>query len=215
MVQSGRPGQDGPRQEAGVKSVPNSYARQPLPPPPRVGAFLRLVELFGLLRKNVGHGGDPSLPVHKIISLSHSLLSERGEVLGSHVAAEILSAYRSLDAPARGVFFDSLVKEFSPAPAQVGQAADAYCKEPSADNLARLLRVVEPRRQELFRRLNMAPGGTRVLVDMRAQLLEELRSRPHWKSIEADLEHLLTSWFNRGFLVLRRIDWHTSASSPW
>lgn len=212
MVQSERPGQEGPRQKAGPKSTPIRIPGSPLPPPPRAGGLLRLVEFFGLLRKSVGHGCGPSLPVHKIISLSHRLLSERGEVLGSHVAAEILSSYLSLNAPARAVFFDSLVKEFSPAPSQVGQAADAYCKEPSTDNLARLVRVVEPRRQELFRRLNMASGGTRVLVDMRAQLLEDLRSRPHWKSIEADLEHLLTSWFNRGFLVLRRIDWHTSAS---
>jgi malonyl-CoA decarboxylase len=117
-----------------------------------------------------------------------------------------------MDAPARGEFFDQLVKGFSPDPLEVGRVGDAYRRAPSPDNLASLLRVVEPRRQELFRRLNHAPEGTRGLVEMRAQLLEDLKENPSWKPIEADLAHLLGSWFNRGFLTLRRIDWRTSAS---
>jgi malonyl-CoA decarboxylase len=128
------------------------------------------------------------------------------------LAAEILTAYRGLDAAARAELFDSLVSNFSPDPLEVGRAGDAYRIAPSADNLARLLRVVEPRRQELFRRLNLAPGGTRRLVEMRAQLLKDLGANPNWRPIEADLSHLLTSWFNRGFLVLRRIDWSASAN---
>jgi len=147
-----------------------------------------------------------------MISLGRTLLSTRSEITGAQVAAEITSSYRLLDSPARAVFFDSLVKEFSPDPSEVGQAGEAYRREPSPDNLAQLLRVVEPRRQELFRRLNMAPDGTRILIDMRAHLLQELRAHPLWRSIEGDLAHLLSSWFNRGFLFLRRIDWNTPAS---
>ena len=71
--------------------------------------------------------------------------------------------------------------------------------------------VVQPR-QELFRRLNLAPEGTRGLVEMRAQLLDDLGANPNWRPIEADLSHLLTSWFNRGFLSLRQIDWSASAN---
>jgi malonyl-CoA decarboxylase len=55
----------------------------------------------------------------------------------------------------------------------------------------------------------MAPDGTRILVAMRSQVLQESDAR--LKPIAADLAHLFTSWFNRGFLVLRRIDWRTSA----
>jgi malonyl-CoA decarboxylase len=117
-----------------------------------------------------------------------------------------------LDAAARAELFDSLVSNFSPDPLEVGRAGDAYRIAPSADNLARLLRVVEPRRQELFRRLNLAPEGTRGLVEMRAQLLDDLGANPDWRPIEADLSHLLTSWFNRGFLSLRQIDWSASAN---
>ena len=149
--------------------------------------------------------------VRHTIALCRSLLSERGEVSGGRLASEALTAYQALDQPARGVFFDVLAKEFSPEPETVANAAEAYRQDPSPQNLARLLQVAEPIRQELFRRLNMAQGGTRLLVEMRRQLLSELDQNPQWTPIEADLGHLLASWFNRGFLVLRRIDWRTPA----
>jgi malonyl-CoA decarboxylase len=139
------------------------------------------------------------------------LLSERGEVSGSRLAAEALDAYQALDDRARRSFFESLIREFSPDPEEVGLAGDAYRSNPSPENLARLQKVVEPPRQELFRRLNLAPDGTRILVAMRSQVLQESDHAARLKPIAADLAHLFTSWFNRGFLVLRRIDWRTSA----
>ncbi|MBZ5578671.1 MAG: malonyl-CoA decarboxylase [Acidobacteriia bacterium] len=150
-------------------------------------------------------------PVRHTLSLCRALLSERGEVSGGRLATEALQSYQSLDEPARAVFFDRLAREFSPDPETVGHAGDAYRQDPSPPNLARLLRVTEPPRQELFRRLNMAAGGTRVLVDLRRQLLADLDAHPQWAPIQADLAHLLASWFNRGFLELRRIDWRTPA----
>lgn len=147
----------------------------------------------------------------RTIALCHALLSERGEVSGTRLAKEALSAYRLLEGPALGVFYDLLVEEFSPDPDEVGRCADIYRRDPSQANLIRLQRVVEPPRQELFRRLNIAPGGTGVLVEMRGRLLRERADKPEWAGIEADLAHLLASWFNRGFLALQRIDWRTSA----
>jgi malonyl-CoA decarboxylase len=147
----------------------------------------------------------------KTIALCHSLLSERGEVSGSRLAAEALDSYQALDDRARRAFFESLIRDFSPDPEEVGQAGDAYRDDPSPEHLARLQKVVEPPRQELFRRLNMAPDGTRILVAMRSQVLQEADRTARLKPIAADLAHLFTSWFNRGFLVLRRIDWRTSA----
>jgi malonyl-CoA decarboxylase len=145
------------------------------------------------------------------ISLAHGLMSERGEVSGARLACEALAAYQALGAAASEAFFNLLVKEFSPDPEEVGRCADAYRDDPSQTNLILLLQAAEPPRQELFRRLNMAPGGTGVLVDMRRQLLQGLGENPQWLGIEADLAHLLRSWFNRGFLTLQRIDWRSSA----
>jgi malonyl-CoA decarboxylase len=147
----------------------------------------------------------------KVIALCYSLLSERGEVSGSRLAAEALDAYQALDERGRRAFFEALIREFSPDPDEVGRAGDAYRSNPSPENLARLQRVVEPPRQELFRRLNLAPDGTHTLVQIRSQVLLESDRNPRLKPIAADLAHLFTSWFNRGFLVLRRIDWRTSA----
>ena len=145
------------------------------------------------------------------ITLCHALMSERGEVSGARIAREALAAYQALGETALGIFFDLLVKEFSPDPERVGRVADAYRLDPSQANLIRLQRAVESPRQELFRRLNIAAGATGVLVEMRRRLLKALGERPHYAGIDADLGHLLNSWFNRGFLVLQRIDWRTPA----
>ncbi len=95
-----------------------------------------------------------------------------------HLASEILAAYQSLDAATAAVFFNRMAAEFSPRPEEIGRAAEAYRKDSTPENLVRLQRVVESPRQELFRRLNMAPGATRILVEMRARLLKDLDRNP-------------------------------------
>jgi len=145
------------------------------------------------------------------VQLCRALLGERGEASGVALARDALAAYRGLDADSRARFFDALARDFSPSPEDVGRAADAYRFDPSPANLARLQAAAEPPRQELLRRLNMAPGGTAALVEMRATLLGGLERSPHWSALDADFLHLLRSWFNRGFLRLERIDWRSSA----
>jgi malonyl-CoA decarboxylase len=49
-------------------------------------------------------------------------------------------------------------------------------------------------------------------VAMRRDLLRQLEAEPALNAVDADLRRLLDSWFNRGFLVLRRIDWQTPAA---
>ena len=146
-----------------------------------------------------------------VIALCRALLSERGEVSGAMLAREALTAYEALPANGWQPFCDMLAREFSPDPAQIASAATAYQQDPAPSNLIALQRAVEPPRQELFRRLNMAAGGTAVLVGLRSRLLRDLESNPQWLGIDADLEHLFGSWFNRGFLRLEKIDWHTPA----
>ena len=90
-------------------------------------------------------------------------------------------------------------------------AVAAWQAAPAPDAAAELHDAAEPLRQELFRRINLAPGGTATLVAMRAALLAELPAHPELAPVEADFVHLLSSWFNRGFLFLRRIDWSSPA----
>ena len=149
--------------------------------------------------------------VDRTIELCRALLTERGEVSGARVAAEVLGAYQRLSEEEVEWFFDRLVTAFSVDAETVRQAAAAYRLDASPANLLALQEAVEPPRQELFRRCNMAPGGTAVLVEMRRRLLRTLGDHPHRAEIDADLTHLFRSWFNRGFLTLARIDWQTSA----
>src|SRR5262249_2833546 len=108
-------------------------------------------------------------------------------------------------------FFERLAHDFSPDLAAVLQGAQAYARDPSADNLIRLTHVAEPPRQELLRRINRTPGGTASIVRMRHALLERLNGSPELRALEADLLHLLSSWFNPGFLQLGKVDWNSPA----
>ena len=149
---------------------------------------------------DTGPGGTRA--VEKIISLSRRLVSDGGTIGASHLAEEILQSYKALNQADRQTFLSALVREFSPRPDEVGRAADAYRVDPSPGNLRLLQMIVEPPRQELFRRLNMAPDGTRELIEIRRQVLSEMGSDPGLEPIAADLGHLLASWFNSGFLTL-------------
>jgi len=156
-------------------------------------------------------GSKADRHTRKTVVLCRALLSERGEASGAALAREALAAYRMLSGPALTAFFDVLAREFSPDPEAVEEAAAAFRQDASQANLIRLQQVVESPRQELFRRLNLAAGGTAALVEMRRRVLRDLRAQAHWAGIDADLAHLLSSWFNRGFLSLQRIDWRTPA----
>jgi malonyl-CoA decarboxylase len=139
------------------------------------------------------------------------LLSERGEANSVAIAKLLVDRLATLPAEQQQPFFEHLSREFSPDPAAVLQVAQAYAEQPNADNLIRLTRLAEPPRQELMRRINRAPGGTASLVRMRHALLQRLPRQPELRSVEADLLHLLSSWFNPGFLQLRRVDWDSPA----
>jgi malonyl-CoA decarboxylase len=145
-------------------------------------------------------------------ALARDLLSTRGEASGTALARELVEAYRTMTDPQRREFFAMLQREFGPDPDAIQAAVDNYRNEPGFATLAALRRVAEPPRQELIRRMNMAPGGTRAIVGMRAQLLKAVEQDPNLREVDTDLHHLLSSWFNPGFLTLARIDWNSPAS---
>jgi len=139
------------------------------------------------------------------------LLSERGEANSVAIARDLAGRFDVLPEPERDQFFAHLAQDFNPEPQALLQAAQAYAGEPSAEHLLQLERVAEPPRQELLRRLNRLPGGTAHIVGMRRALLSRLGKQPALAAAEADFLHLLSSWFNPGFLELRRVDWDAPA----
>jgi len=160
-------------------------------------------ELLGL-DNEAGHKQD-------IHALCDQLLAGHGEASGIALSQEILRIYRGMEQDEKLAFFQLLARAFEPDMEQIETAMSNYQASRSADDLLALNAAVEAPRQELFRRLNMAPSGTANLVALRADLLGLLREHPGLKSVDADLKHLFSSWFNRGFLQLHAIDWKSPA----
>jgi malonyl-CoA decarboxylase len=146
-----------------------------------------------------------------LIELCGELLSGRGEASGTAIARGVLDRYHQLDEAGRLTFFEALAQKYGPDSDRLEKAIAAWRAKPTGDGAADLHFASEPQRQELFRRLNRAPGATHELVKMRADLLDLTKANKDLAAVDRDVVHLLASWFNRGFLVLRRIDWSTPA----
>ena len=155
---------------------------------------------------------DDKQDASDLLQLCEALLSGRGEASGTAMAREVLDRYHHLDEAGRLSFFWDLARNYGPDRERLAQAIETWRAQPNDDDASDLHFASEPRRQELIRRLNRAPGGTGELVAMRADLLDLMDGDKDLAALDRDIVHLLASWFNRGFLVLRRIDWSTPAN---
>ena len=180
------------------------------------GAFSRILDSVleagrAILTRQRGSSGETDATPELIGTLCAELVMHRGEASGLALAREILDAFEALSDEGREQFFDILQRDFSTDSTLVVRAADRYGAAPSFERLDELRRATESPCLKLFRRLNMAPGGTSALVAMRGPLLGRLSERPELAATESDLRHLLIAWFNRGFLDLQLINWDSSA----
>lgn len=167
--------------------------------------------LAGLFdRRRTGAGGLDGRP---IIDLCEALLSTKGQVSGRQIAAAIFARYGQLDTAGQLAFFSYLNDCLDLDAGLVSTLAANYAATGSPEQFHALSRAAEPKRQELFRRLNQAEGATASLVKMRVDLLGHLKTHPDLGRTDIDLVHLLRSWFNRGFLVLKQINWSSPANT--
>jgi len=154
---------------------------------------------------------DGNNPVDIMEALCEALLSGRGEASGMALANDILNAWRRLSPDQQLDFMLRLLSRFGPRTEQLEKAIDAYRNDPTPAALLTLHEAAEPRRQELIRRFNLAPNGIESLVRMREALLKMKVERPDLEAVDSDFSHLFSSWFNRGFLMLKPISWSTPA----
>ena len=146
-----------------------------------------------------------------IDDLCQALLSSRGDVSGMSLAQLILERYADLDNDDKLAWFLLLANDMD-VPAEVTIAAiKAYQDAPSAKNYEAMTAAVEPARLQLIRRLNQTHDATAKLVAMREDLIRFLPKHPDLGKLNVDFKHLFASWFNRGFLVLRPINWSSPA----
>lgn len=139
------------------------------------------------------------------------LISERGESNAVSMADDVVNNYRKLAKDQHIPFFTYLFEKLNPQPDEVLKAAENFAAESNARNYIRLQKVSESPRQEFFRRLNRASQGTAAVVQMRRDLLQILEKKPELAAVDFDMRHLLSSWFNPGFLKMHRVDWKSPA----
>jgi malonyl-CoA decarboxylase len=171
-----------------------------------VGEFIERIAEAGRARLR------PMAPDAGLADRCAELLSQSGEASGIALARDILGRYAMLDGEGRKKFFASIAERFGVDGGALAAAIAAHAGAPEDATARALHRASEPRSQNLIRRLNQAPNGTRDLVGMRGDLIEALAEAPGLRGLDEDFTHLFGSWFNRGFLELRTIDWNTPAS---
>ena len=158
-------------------------------------------------KKNIKEN-DPD----SILSLCDDLISNKGAAFGITVARNITELYQTLSTENKLSFFKSINKKYKPSFTKVNEAIDIYRNSQNEKNLSDLFKVSEGNRRELFRRMNMAPSGTSIIVALREDLLKILKNNNELKALDDDLRHLFRAWFNPGFLKLEKITWNTKAA---
>ncbi|WP_306153040.1 malonyl-CoA decarboxylase domain-containing protein [Roseovarius sp. MMSF_3281] len=146
-----------------------------------------------------------------LTEMATALVGSAGETSGLALAREILARFPELDDAEKLAFFSDIATTMNIDPEVVRTTLDAYERTPSKATYRAFAEASEPARQELIRRLNGVPGATGALVKMRADLLRLGRNDPELQALDLDFRHLFASWFNRGFLVLRPINWESPA----
>ena len=147
-----------------------------------------------------------------ILSLCDDLISNKGAAFGITVARDITELYQTLSIDNKILFFKSINEKYRPSFTKVNEAIDVYKNSQNEKTLSDLFKVSEGKRRELFMRMNMAPNGTSIIVSLREDLLKILKENRDLVSLDEDLKHLFKSWFNPGFLKLKKITWDTKAA---
>jgi malonyl-CoA decarboxylase len=164
-------------------------------------------------RAMLGRGAGGTNSTANLAATCSRLIARRGEASGLALATEVVRALERMNSSDAAAFLEVLAGSFSAPPDEVAAAVAQWRAEPTDEAVMALARATEAPRQELFRRLNMVGGGAAALVKLRGQLLPLLPTRPHLRGVDADLRHLLSSWFNGGFLRLEQISWGTPAAT--
>ncbi|AEG92710.1 malonyl-CoA decarboxylase [Ramlibacter tataouinensis] len=109
-----------------------------------------------------------------------------------------------------------MTEKFAPDAARLRSAREHYERAVGSPGEGQaeiqLRRAMVSPRSRLLQRFAAYPQGMRFLVDLRAELLPQLKGDPRLLPLDAELEHLFSTWFDVGFLELRRISWDSPAS---
>ena len=150
--------------------------------------------------------------IDMILSLCDDLISNKGAAFGITVARDVTKLYKALSFDNKLIFFKKINKKYKANFTEVDEAINLYKISPNEKTLANLFKVSSGKRRELFTRMNMAPNGTSVIIELREDLLKVLKDNKDLKVLDDDLRYLFKGWFNPGFLKLEKITWDTKAA---
>lgn len=160
---------------------------------------------------------NPDLPdadITLLRRLMHECLEGKGGVVSSHSRAAVLGqAYLGLNKTGRKRYLEVLAKDF-----MLGKEAIQEAKvkidelEHSPEQASYLRELLIPPRLKLLTEFNDLPQGVKFLVDLRSDLRSFMDKDPDLKALDRDLRGLLESWFDVGFLELRRLTWNEPAA---
>ncbi len=167
----------------------------------------RLGKLLGRFGKAV-----PPASGETLLDLAGALLSLRGKASGPALASAFFDLYEASDMDARHAFLAQLHAQHPRNGEAIDRAIGGWRERRDDAAALRLHEATESPCQKLIRALNLAPGGTRRLIAMRADLLAAPEQSAGLRALDADFEDVFARWFNAGFLELRRIDWSSPAA---
>jgi len=156
--------------------------------------------------------GFRSSPIQDLLDLSMDLISHKGLASGLALARQVVARYGNLAPRNKLKFLLELSRLMAPDMKAIQAAAAQFAESPNEEALLVLSKKITSPRTTFFNRMIMAPDGTQAMISLREDVLSFLHEHPELKAIDNELKNLLTSWFNPGLLILRKIDWETEAS---
>jgi malonyl-CoA decarboxylase len=152
------------------------------------------------------------------------LLAQLQAVVDPHVseaeagrrAQHVMAWYGTAAAGERRDLWLLMALQFAPDADEVRAAREHYdavhgTPEQGAAEIRLRNAFVSPRTR-MLQRFAVDPQGLHFLVDLRAELLPQLKAERLLQPLDAELAALFSTWFDLPFLELRRISWDSPAS---
>jgi len=171
--------------------------------------------LKGTLRQQ-GEALSPRMLRRTLEALEAIIDPRVGEVEGGRRAKAVADAYLGATPARRKDLWLLMSEMFVADRSRVANAKANYVAalgtpdEAVAEVIYR--RATVSRRRRLLQRFSVYPEGIRFLVDMRAEIQPHLKSDKRLQALDVEMEYMFSTWFDVGFLDLRRISWDSPAS---
>ena len=176
-----------------------------------INDFLGFVAVRGMSFLGVTSDSNSNNP-SDLIKLCKKLISTKGNASGLALAHKILTCYTELTEAQKGEFFLGILDAFGRKDDAVKPLMDEYLKNPNSDLLSKIASNAAPKYSQLISRLNQRSASTMPILCMRADLLPLLKFNPTLKPLDQAFKLVFSSWFNRGFLKLQKIDWQSTGA---